>query len=103
MRILLNIAIVIGILVVLLLIIAFFSKKDYAIEREIVINKPRQEVFNYIKYLRNQQNYSKWVMMDPDMEKDFKGTDGEVGFVYSWKSNNKDVGQGEQEISHISE
>jgi len=42
-------------------------------------------------------------MMDPNMEKDFKGTDGEVGFVYSWKSNNKDVGQGEQEISHISE
>ena len=31
------------------------------------------------------------------MEKEFKGTDGEVGFISAWKGN-KEVGEGEQEI-----
>jgi hypothetical protein len=39
--------------------------------------------------------------MDPGMKKDYKGTDGTVGFVYSWDSNNKNVGKGEQEIIKI--
>ncbi len=36
------------------------------------------------------------------MKKDFRGTDGTVGFVYSWDSN-KDGGKGEQEIKNIKE
>jgi hypothetical protein len=37
-------------------------------------------------------------MMDPDMKKTYRGTDGTVGFVSEWESNKKDVGTGEQEI-----
>lgn len=84
-------------------IVALFMKKDYAVEREIIINKPKQQVFGYIKLLKNQDNYSKWVMMDPKAKKDYKGTDGTVGFVSAWDSQNKDVGQGEQEIKNIIE
>ncbi|MEP6596310.1 MAG: hypothetical protein ABJA71_10205 [Ginsengibacter sp.] len=54
LKILLNLVIVI----VILLIIGLFIKKDYAVEREITINKPKQEVFNYIKYLKDQENYN---------------------------------------------
>ncbi len=42
-------------------------------------------------------------MMDPGMKKEFKGTDGTVGFVYSWDSTNKNVGKGEQEIIKLEE
>jgi hypothetical protein len=59
-------------------------------------------VFNYIKYLRNQDYYSKWVMQDPNMKKSFRGTDGTVGFVYAWDGN-KEAGKGEQEIKQIKE
>lgn len=85
------------------LIVALFVKKEYAVEREIVINKPKQEVFNYIKFLKNQDQYSKWAMMDLNMKKTYRGTDGTVGFVSAWESNNKDVGKGEQEIKKITE
>ncbi len=73
MNILITILIVIAILIVLILIVALFTKKEYTVEREITIDKPKQQVFNYIKYLKNQENYSKWVMKDPHMKKELKG------------------------------
>ena len=94
--------VVIGI-IVLVLVIAALSPKDYAVEREITINKPLPEVFNYIKYLKNQDNYSLDAHMDPYMKNTFRGTDGEVGFVSAWESENEDVGKGEQEIMSIDE
>lgn len=103
MRILKIILIVILILIAIPLLTALFVKKDYDVEREITINKPKQEVFDYIKYLKNQDHYSKWAMMDPDMKKTYRGTDGTVGFVSAWESNKKDVGTGEQEIKKITE
>lgn len=83
------------------LIIAPFTAKDYAVERQIVINKPVGEVFDYVKYLKNQDNFSKWAGMDPNMKKTFSGEDGTVGFVSAWESDNPDVGKGEQEIISI--
>ncbi len=85
------------------LIMASFLQSEYFIERSIVINKPAPEVFNYIKYLKNSVYYNKWVMLDPDLKKDYKGTDGTAGFIYYWDSNNKQVGKGEQEITAINE
>ena len=37
------------------------------------------------------------------MKKNYSGTDGQVGFIYSWDSQNKNVGAGEQEITGIEE
>ena len=88
-----------GIIAVILLL-ALFIKKGYTIEREITINKPKNEVFNYIKHLKNQDHYSKWVMIDPNLKKDFRGVDGTEGFVYAWEGNKK-AGKGEQEIKGI--
>ena len=42
-------------------------------------------------------------MADPNMKKEFKGTDGNIGFVYAWDSENKNVGKGEQEIIKLIE
>ncbi len=90
-------------LVAIIMIIGLVAKKDYNVEREITINKPIAEVFDYVKHLKNQDNYSKWAMMDPDMKKTFTGQDATVGFVSAWESDNKDVGVGEQEIMSIIE
>jgi hypothetical protein len=90
-------------LITVFLLIAAFSKKNYGVEKEIVINKPGQQVFDYIKHLKNQDNYSKWAMMDPAMKKTYTGTDGTAGFISAWDSDKKDVGKGEQEIKKITE
>jgi len=103
MKILKTILIAVGILIAVPLIVSLFVKKDYEVEREITIDKPKEEVFDYVKFLKNQDNYSKWATMDPDMKKTYRGTDGTVGFVSAWESDNKDVGKGEQEIKKITE
>ncbi|HLO58339.1 MAG TPA: SRPBCC family protein [Bacteroidales bacterium] len=101
MNILIGIFIVVAVVVLLILLTALFLKKNYTVKREIIINKGKDFVFDYIKYLKNQPNYSKWAKMDPQMKLTFTGTDGEPGFVYRWESTNKNVGQGEQTISKI--
>ena len=100
MNILLIILGVIAGVICLLLIAGLFSKKSYVIERSVTIQKPVPQVFKYIQLLKNQDHYNKWVMMDPNMKKDFKGTDGTIGFIYGWDGNNK-AGAGEQEIKQI--
>lgn len=88
--------------IALLLIIALFLKKDYAVERSVTVNQPKQLVFDYIRSLKNQDNFSKWASMDPNMKKEYRGTDRTVGFVSAWEGNKK-VGKGEQEIKKITE
>ena len=90
-------------IVALVLIAALLAKKEYVVERETTINKPKTEVFEYVKFLKNQGNYSKWSTMDPAMKKEYRGADGTVGFVSAWDSEKKEVGKGEQEITKIAE
>jgi hypothetical protein len=102
MKILKFILVLIVSLVLLVLVAALFVKKEYSVERSVVINKPKQEVFDYVKLLKNQENYNKWVKADPNISRDYKGTDGTVGFIVAWEGNSK-VGKGEQEITKITE
>jgi uncharacterized protein YndB with AHSA1/START domain len=84
-------------------ILALFQKNESYIEREITVNKPKQDVFNYVKHLKNGEQYNKWIMADPDMKKTFSGNDGNAGFVYAWESADNNVGKGEQEITKVNE
>ena len=96
-----TILIIILIIIAIPCIAALFIEKDYWIEKEVVINKPKQQVFDYIKLIKNQGYYSKWQMIDPNAEMQYKGVDGTAGFSSAWKSNNKQVGQGVQTITHV--
>ncbi len=90
-------------MVSLILIIALFISKEYSVEREIIINKPKESVFNYVKLLRNQKSFSTWENMDPNMKNEFRGIDGTVGSFHSWDGNPDNVGVGSQEIKGIIE
>ena len=103
MNILSTILLVIAGIIILLFIIAFFMKKDHYVKREIVINAPLQKVFDFLKLLKNQDQFNKWATTDKlNRKEEFKGTDGTIGFIYSW-SGNKNAGQGEKEIKNIVE
>ena len=103
MNVIIIILAVIGSLVALFLIIASFTKKECIVEKEILINKSPQEVFNYVRYLKNQEHYSVWVMKDPNINLVYTGTDGTVGSTSAWTSNDKNVGVGAQEIIKMDE
>lgn len=102
MHILLIILTVIAGIIALLLIIALFMKKEHYMKREIIINVPRQKVFDYVKLLKNQDEFNKNAMAGADRTKEFKGTDGTVGYIYAW-SGDKNAGVGEKEIKGIIE
>ena len=89
-------------LIVLLLLLALFMKREHYVRRAITIKAPRQKVFDFIKLLKNQDAFNKHAMAAPDRERTFIGTDGTVGFIYAW-SGNKDAGEGEKEIIELTE
>lgn len=98
----LTILLVVAGIIALLLIIALFMKKQHYVKRDIVINAPRQKVFDYLKLLKNQDEFNKNAMAGPDRERNFTGTDGTVGYIYAW-SGDKASGVGEKEIKNIIE
>jgi len=103
MTILLYILAVIGAIIALFLLLAFVTKKDFRLEKQIIIDKPKAEVFNYLKLIKNQEKYSVWVMKDPNIKVVYTGTDGTVGFISSWTSDDKNVGIGAQEIIKLTQ
>jgi hypothetical protein len=83
------------------LIAAAVLPKKYTITEKIVIDKPKQDVIDYVKILDNQTDYSVWVMTDPKIEIEITGIDGTVGATQKWKSADKNVGEGKQTITRL--
>ncbi len=90
-----------GGIIALVLIIAAFSKKDFAVERTTTVNKPLPETYDFLTSLQKQDQWSKWTQLDPNMKKTYIGTDKTVGFISRWESQHKQVGEGEQEIRKL--
>lgn len=80
---------------------ALFIKSDYSVERSVMIDKPLVQVFDYVRLLKNQNDYATWGMKDPNIKRSYLGKDGTVGFVSIWESDDPEVGFGEQEIKKI--
>lgn len=86
-------------LIAIVLIAALFVPKTFHAEGSTVVNKPNTEVFNYVKHIKNQENFGVWFKMDPNIQATSEGTDGTVGYKYSWTSD--EVGNGAQVITAI--
>lgn len=100
MNMLVLVIVLVASLVALLLILALFVKKEHYVKREIVIDAPVQQVFDFVKLLKNQELFNKHAAIDADRKKEFMGIDGTVGFIYAW-SGNKNAGEGQKEIKQI--
>ena len=87
-------------IVLLILILAMLAPKTYDVSRSIVIDSPKDKVFPFLRSLKKQDEWSPWAKRDPNMHKEYRGNDGEVGSVSYWNGN-KEVGEGEQEITKI--
>ncbi len=102
-----KILIAIGVLIVVaiggLTVLSFVTGTECNFEREIVINKPKSEVFAYAKMIKNQNEWGPWFKKEPTMEQHFSGTDGQPGFLLHWKGVKEEVGEGEQEIKRVIE
>ena len=102
-KIILILVAVVVLIVAVVAVAAMVAPTECTVEREVTINRPKAAVFDYVKYLKHQDTWGPWAKKDPAMKKEFRGNDGYVGFVSAWKSDNGDLGSGEQEIKKIIE
>ncbi|MCB9806462.1 SRPBCC family protein [Candidatus Peribacteria bacterium] len=89
------------VLIGLVLIVTYFLPRDFRLSKSVIINAPRENIYNFIRYLENQDQYSVWVMRDPNVQMTYTGKDGTVGAISAWVSDDKNVGIGEQEIKAL--
>lgn len=90
--------IIIG-LALLLFVLSIFAPKSYIVERTIYIEKPVEEVYDYLRFLKNQDEWVKRKKEDPEMKKTYSGEDGKIGFQIIWDSKVKNVGAGQETIT----
>jgi effector-binding domain-containing protein len=97
--------ILLGFLIALILLVAILgiiAPKEFEVSRDVTIDAPKNFVFEQIRTLKNNTEWSPWAEKDPEMKKEITGVDGTVGSVYKWEGN-EDVGKGEQEITEVTE
>lgn len=86
----------------LLFIAAIFMRRNHYEQCSIEIEASSTKVFDFVKLVANQEAFNKHAQVGTDRQKTFTGTDGTVGFIYTW-SGSKEAGQGEKEIIAIEE
>jgi hypothetical protein len=85
-------------------VVAMFTKNRYTLKRDVIVKKPKDEVFLFIKKNRNQTLYSRWLSFDPNTRIELSGAeDGQAGAILSFASKDKRTGKGEWEIKQIVE
>ena len=78
-----------------------WSKKEYDLSRTVVINRPKAEVYAYMRQLKKQPNWMPWFLNDPQISIKYKGEDGKVGAASYWKGQNRV--EGIQKITKVKE
>ena len=88
-------------LIAVIVILALIAPSEYKMERSIVIDAPKELVFMNVKYWNKWPAWSPWAEKDPTMKVTVKGTDGEIGSVYSWVGDPEITGSGEMTSTGI--
>ncbi|MDZ7331095.1 MAG: SRPBCC family protein [candidate division KSB1 bacterium] len=101
MKIIRVIGLIIVVLAFVVLILSLSAPKSYHVERSIVIQVPKHQVFEHIKYWRNWKAWSPWAEMDSAIVVTIAGIDGQIGSKFQWKG--KRAGRGEMIATNIQE
>lgn len=96
---------IIGILIILFVVYAVIAMlafgKTYHYEKSIVINAPKEKIWQQISSMQAVNQWNPWLKLDPKMKLVYSGTAGQVGDQYCWDSKNNDAGAGCQEIKEL--
>jgi hypothetical protein len=84
----------------LIAVLMLLAPKGARVERSITAKISPEEAFQSLRSLKNFDQWSPWGDRDPNLDRGYRGTDGEIGSVAWWKGN-KEVGEGEQEVRKL--
>lgn len=99
MKILKNILLGLGAIIVLLVVVSFFLPAKAHVERSVTVNASPEAIFTHIKDLKTWNTWSPWAKKDSTMTNTYDGPDGEVGQKSIWKS--EKVGNGSMLITEM--
>lgn len=89
-------------------IITFFAflhawaKKEFDISRTMVINRPKEEVFNFVRQLKKEKQWMPWFANDFNGILKYKGDDGKPEALLYWKGHRRFY-EGTQKIVKINQ
>lgn len=102
MKTLLKILGVIILLIIGYVVIAMLAfGKNYHYEKSMVMNAPKEKVWQQISSMKAFNQWNPWMKLDKTMKIIYTGNSGEVGDKYCWDSKNDDAGAGCQEIKEL--
>ena len=87
------------ILIMIALATALVLPKTFTATGTSVINKPASDVYEYVRKIKSQEDFTVWFKKDANMIKNYYGIDGTIGGGLKWQS--KIVGNGEQVITGL--
>lgn len=94
----------ITIFILLIVIISLFLPSSFQLERSIVINADKEQVFTQVQDLKNWKNWSPWVLKDEEIYLDedaYSSPSNIAGATFSWNSDNQDIGVGVLELKKV--
>ena len=61
------------------------QKGDFTVERSQIINSPKSTVFNFVNDYRNWEDFSSWIVEDPEMQITYTKKTIGPGAIFSWE------------------
>jgi hypothetical protein len=93
MKLLLKILAGLAVLVLLLVVVAFFLPRQYRVERSVVVNAKPDAVLAQVAVLRAWKSWSAWNERDPQMKQTYSEQASGVGAWSAWESKNEGNGK----------
>ncbi|AEJ00148.1 Polyketide cyclase/dehydrase [Nitrosomonas sp. Is79A3] len=85
-------------LIVIILTYAAMQPDTFRIERSISISASPDKIFPHINDFHQWEAWSPWEKIDPEIQRNYRGTESGNGAIYEWQGN-RDIGQqGRMEI-----
>src|SRR5882757_5091508 len=91
------IAVVLGIAIAILLILAATKPDTFTVRRATTVKAPAEKIFPLISDFHQWGTWSPYETKDPATKRTFSGATSGRGAVYAWDGNNN-VGSGRMEI-----
>jgi len=90
-----------AIVILALVVIAYFLPREVTVTRSITVAAAPEKIFPHLDSTQAMAAWSPWLERDPNVKQEFAGPERGVGNKLSWQSDEPDVGSGSQEITAI--